>query len=153
MPIKVTSVRSEYEYRWPDGTVENYDTISYDAVFGDQRHEVMIGFAERRAFGRDRKRVVIFVDGWPEVEFAGADDYDRTGRLVAMIRRPDGKFMDINDVYSEYVGLSVVEHSRCIDRSLGGRDGTAALVVTSDDHKAMIRHAFIQSKWRSARRA
>ncbi len=151
MPIKFGGV-DRYQYQWPDGTVETYDAVFYDVSFGDRRHSVIIGFTNREAFGRERRRVVIFVDDHPEAEFAGADDYDQTGHLVAMIRRPDGKFMDISSVHSEYAGLPVVEHSSCISRSLGGRDGIAALVVTSDDHKTMIKHALIQSKWRGARR-
>ncbi|MEM2352494.1 MAG: hypothetical protein QXT26_08820, partial [Thermoproteota archaeon] len=114
--------------------------------------EIKIGFTDRVAFGKVRKRVIVFVDDHPEAEFAEADDYDQTGHLVAMIRNPDGKFMDINKVHSEYIGLPVVEHSKCIDKSLGGRVGTAALVVTGEDHKIMIRHALIQSKWRGARK-
>jgi hypothetical protein len=152
VPIRFDHVETKYQYRWPDGSVENYEAVFYDVSFGDRRHRVIIGFTNREAFGRERRRVVIFVDGWPEVEFAGADDYDLTGRLVAMIRRPDGAFMHISSVSSEYAALPVVEHSSCIDRSYGGRDGTAALVVTSDDHKTMIKHALIQSKWRRARR-
>lgn len=89
---------------------------------------------------------MIFIDGWPE-----ADDYSQTGHLVAMIKKPDGTFMSIKDVHSEYFGLPILDHSSCINKSFGGREGTAALVVTEDDHKTMIRHAIIQSKWRRAR--
>lgn len=115
--------------------------------------KILVGFTDRRAFGKVRKRVIVFVDGWPEAGFAGTDDYDKTGHLVAMIKRPDGKFMDINRVHSEYMGLPVVEHTSCIDRSLGGRTGTAALIVTSNEHKTMIKHALIQSEWKRARKA
>lgn len=152
MAIKLVRVRSGYQYHWPDSSIESYEAIVYEADFGDRRHEIVIGFTEREAFKRVRRRVIVFVDGHPEVEFAAADDYDQTGHLISMIRNPDGTFMSINNVHSEYAGLLVVDHSSCIDKSLGGRAGTAALVVTSDDHKTMIKHALIQSKWRRARR-
>lgn len=151
MLVRLVDVKDDYEHRWPDGDVERFKAVFYDVVFEGQRRKVVIGFTERKAFGRRRRRVIVFIDEHPTVEFAGADDYDQLGHLVALIKRPDGKFMKIDEVnlYIEYAGMTVSEHSRFIDKSLGGREGAAALVVTEDDHKAMIKHALIQLKWRS----
>lgn len=148
--VRLAGVKDRYEHHWPDGSVEEFKVVSYDVVFEDHGHEVMIGFTEREAFGRTRRRVVVFIDGHPIVEFAGADDYEQLGHLIAIIKKPDGKYMRMNEVnlYIEYAGMTVAEHSRFIDKSLGGKEGVAALVVTEDDHKAMIRHALTQLKWR-----
>ncbi|MEM3641417.1 MAG: hypothetical protein QXH37_05815, partial [Candidatus Bathyarchaeia archaeon] len=144
MPVKFAGIK-RFEYRWPDGSRERYNAIAYDVIFFGLKHNVLVCFTTRKAFGRKRRRVVIFIDGWPEAEFAEADDYSQTGHLVAMIKKPDGTFMSIKDVHSEYFGLPILDHSSCINKSFGGREGTAALVVTEDDHKTMIRHAIIQS--------
>ncbi len=151
MPIKLRSV-GKYTHTFPDKTTENYDAIFYDAEFGDWRGEIIIGFTYREAYGRSRRRVVVFIDKHPEAEFVGSDDYDKTGHLVALIRRRDGKYMRINGIHPIYAGFNIVNHSSQISKNLGGREGFAALLVTEDDHKTMILHAIIQSTWRRARK-
>jgi len=148
MTVKLVKVDSQYTYSWPDGSTEVYKAVIYNVVFSGQSREVLIGFTEREAYGAIRRRVVVFVDGHPEAEFCGTDDYDVTGRLVAIVRGPDRKLMDIDKISVEYVGLPVVEHSTVIAR---GRKGKAGLVVTECDHDLMIRHALIQSEWRRVR--
>ena len=116
MTIKLVEVDGKYQYTWPDGNKETYNAIIYRAKFGDREGKVVIGFTERVAYKKLRKRVVVFVDGYPEVEFAGTDDYDTTGNLVALIKKPDGKLMRIGEIHSEYSGLSVVDHSSQISK-------------------------------------
>jgi len=94
MPIKFVETK-KFQYCWPKGPVEDYDGIIYDVTFHGEKHIVLIGFTMREAFRKRRRRVVVFIDNKPEAEFAGADDYDQTGHIVAMIKRPDGKFMKI----------------------------------------------------------
>jgi len=144
MAIKLVKVDPQYTYRWPDGSIETYKAVVYNV----QSREVSIGFTQKKAYGTMRGRVVVFVDGYPEAEFCGADDYDITGRLVAVIKRPDGKYMDMNELNEEYVGLPIFDHSTIITKGFKGKVG---LVATEYDHDLMIRHALIQSKWRRAR--
>ena len=148
MTIKLTGVIPKYAYKFPDGSTVTYKAVVYDVTLSGQRHEVLIGFAETKVFGTKRRGVVVFVDGHPEAEFVGADDYHVTGRLVAVVRRPDRKYMDVKDLHPEYVGLPVFDHSTFIAK---GFKGKAGLVVMECDHDLMIRHALIQTKWRKAR--
>jgi len=151
MSIKFAGVKDNFTHKWPDGCIEEYEAISYKVYFDNKEHDVVIGFTERKAYGKTRRRIIVFIDGKPEAEFVATDDYDYTGHLVAIIKTPEGKLMDISRIHSEYIGLPVVEHARHINKSLGGKSGKAALIVTADDHKTIIKHAIIQSKWRKAK--
>jgi hypothetical protein len=149
MAIKLVGVNKEYTYTWPDGNIEIYNAVIYEAEFGDWKGEIVVGFTEREGYGKLRKRAIVFINGHPEAEFVGTDDYDKTGHLAALIKRPDGKFMRIDEIDRRYAGFNVVNHSSQIRE---GREGFAALLVSSDDHKTMIQHALIQWEWRRARR-
>jgi hypothetical protein len=150
MSIKLIDVIKRHVYEWPDGR-EVYNAVVYEVRFHGLKHRVLIGFTKREAFQKNRRRVVVFVDDYPEAEFAGADNYADSGLVVAMIRNPDGKYMKTDDIHSEYYGMPVADHSQYISKDFGGREGTAALIVAEDDHRTMIRHALIQSRWRKAR--
>jgi hypothetical protein len=47
-----------------------------------------IGFGTRTTYGRARKRVVVWIDGQPHAEFVGADDFDRSGEVLAELKVP-----------------------------------------------------------------
>lgn len=137
-----------YSYKWPGGSTETYDAIFYEIRFNNSVCEIVVGFTDRVAFGKQRKRVVVFINEYPMVEFAGTDDYDKTGNLVAQIKDANGKYVGLNNVPPEYSDFVIVEHSSQIK---GGYRGRAAILVSNHDIKRIIEHALIQQKLRSGK--
>lgn len=80
---------SDYLYQWPSGNEEPYSHwVEYSAVSEDGDHRVRIGFGMRHTYGRDRKRVVVWLDGHPHAEFLGADYYEHSSDLLCEIKVP-----------------------------------------------------------------
>lgn len=87
--LDVMAVGSDYDYRWPSGDIESYSHwIEYRAVGADGEHVIRIGFGVRAVYGSDRKRVVVWIDGRPQAEFLGADDFECTGDVLSEIKVP-----------------------------------------------------------------
>ncbi len=85
----VVGLASDWEYVWPGADREVYGScVDYRAIAWDGEHEVRVGFGMRPTYGQDRKRVVIWIDGYPEAEFLGADDFNATGDVLSEIRVP-----------------------------------------------------------------
>jgi hypothetical protein len=118
---------------------------------------VQIGLGEtvrENTRGRDRKYVVAFLSSGspqePLVEFASADDYERTRELVAVIRGSDGgrRMYSAGDtlpaVYAERFRTEIYK-----DRiDYPGAWNRLVVVVREDEHEAMLDHALIQSRRR-----
>jgi len=83
----VVDTGTNYIYQWPCGNEEPYPHwVDYRAIGVDGEHTVRIGFRARHTYGRDRKRVVVWIDGHPHAEFFGADDFDSSGDILAEIK-------------------------------------------------------------------
>lgn len=132
----------KYQHRWPDRYIEKYDALFFKIKLNRQDVSVIVGFTERRAFRRNRKRVVIFVKGIPEVEFCGVDDYKNRGYVIAVLKKPKSeKMYTITELPpSEYSEFQIVHHKDFIK---GGYD-RLAILVRADDIHTMIKHALIR---------
>src|SRR5262245_20872125 len=87
--LDVAAAGSAYQYKWPSGEYETYPNwIEYRVIASDGEHRARIGFGMRKTYGRDRKRVVVWIDGHPQAEFLEADDFGNSGDLLSEIRVP-----------------------------------------------------------------
>jgi hypothetical protein len=50
------------------------------------KHEVTIGNTYRKTYGKNRRRVVVWIDNYPWTEFVAADDFNVTGEVLSEIR-------------------------------------------------------------------
>ena len=103
--------------------------------------EIRVGFGNRHTYGRDRKRVVVWINGHPHAEFLGADDFSLTGELLCELKVPGkvGQRMcryPTEDIPPQYAGLSVEGLPTRVAGS--GVHSAWAVVVDSSDHKSMI---------------
>lgn len=110
----LVAVGENLNYRWPSGNSEPYaHWVRYQAVATDGTHDIQIGFGMRPTYGRDRRRIVVWIDNHPHVEFLGTDDFERTGDVVAEIKVPGDKGERMcrypeEAVPERYAGLPVV---------------------------------------------
>ena len=140
--VSITQVTPGYEFRWPSGDIESYaSSIEYRAVADDGEHLIRIGFGSRYAYGRERIRVVIWIDSYPQAEFVGADDFDTSGEVLSEIIVPsDGsnricRYPDepIPERYTMFntVGLPIRIQAPRVHRAW-------AVAVNVADHKSMV---------------
>jgi hypothetical protein len=147
--VSFLGVKEDFEYQWFDLT-EQYMVIQYIALDEKGRHEVQIGHTEREAYGLNRKRVVVFIDGYPYAEFVAADDFDRSGDLLSEIRllQKDGR-LDMCEYPEE--GIPAI-YSNFTVEGLPNRIKTKgvhnawSVVANISDHKTMMSLAFLRKK-------
>ena len=140
--LDVAAVGTRYMQSWPDGSREPYPHwIEYRALGEDGEHCVKIGFGTRPTYGRDRRRVVVWIDGHPHPEFLGADDFEQTGEVLAEIRVPgtSGERMcryPEEPIPERYSGLSIVGLPRRVTGP--GVHSAWAVVANVADHRGMF---------------
>ena len=154
---RLCGLQERFTYKWPSGTVEKFEKVEcYDVQVYGEWYRFYVAYGYRWAFGKNRRRVIVFLEKgvrgvslYPLVEFSGTDSYDTTREICAFIRRPDKKYMKLDNIlmYPEYAQLRhyIKDHSNVI---LGGRKTLAALTVREDDIANIIYHAVIQGRWR-----
>ena len=108
---------------------------------------VGLGFTSRYAYGSQRKRVVVFVNGWPEAEFVGTDDYSATGDILGVIKRPQSQehYRPGDVLPLEYLGLNTITYRERIREQ--GAFRSLAIVTNIADFPTIIKHGLIQARW------
>jgi hypothetical protein len=148
--VKIVSflgIKENFEYQWFD-TIEKYTIIQYIAIDEEGRHEINIGYTERETYGLNRKRVVVFVDGYPHAEFVAADDFDKTGDLLSEIRLiQKDEYLEMCSYPEEgipalYANFNVEGLPNRIKTK--GVHNAWSVVANVSDHKAMIALAFLR---------
>jgi len=133
-----------YKQRWPEGE-EQYDgAIGFRARINDKVVPVIIAFGHREAFGAVRRRIFIIVKNKVMLELAGVDDYDRTGLLVGVLKKPgtEKHFRPGEEVSQELSRFTIVTHRDYI------REGCNSLAVLFSiaDVKGMAEYGLVRAK-------
>ena len=141
-----SGTKKRYEHIWPDGNKETYQAIEF---ISDEDIKVTIAFTFRDIFSMKRRKVVIFLDDWPIVEFTATDEYATTGELISLIRRRGGRDFYSSDESTppEYMGFNTILYSKLIRQP--GAFNSIAAVVNIADIRSMLQHALIQWEWRA----
>ena len=115
-------------HNWPEGPAEVYDTFfEADLQTPTGRHVFCLGFGRRHAFGMVRRRGVVFQGcaprGEPLVEFAGADDFERSCRQVSVIKdRWNKQVPSLGDLPEEYREMPTCPFSSVVTGPNSGRE-------------------------------
>ncbi len=137
-----------FQHKWPGGEIENYPDAFEGFVKNTQGNfEIKIGIGERYAAGQVRKRVVIFVNGRPTVEFVGTDGFVQSRLTVSLITLPNRKRLtNRQPVPSEYKNFTIAKYNSLVTgpHSMS----TMAVVARIDDFDAMVTHALIRAGYR-----
>jgi hypothetical protein len=86
--VRVEAVGQDYVYQWPAGQETFSWWVEYRARTTDRDHRVRVGFGTREVYGRERIRIVVWIDGNPSAEFFGADDFAESGEVLSEVRVP-----------------------------------------------------------------
>lgn len=140
--LDVVAVGSDHLYRWPSGEQEAYPHwIEYRALGSDGEHRIRLGFGTRTTYGARRKRVVVWIDDHPHAEFLGADDFDRSGEVLAEIKVPGNagericRYSD-EPIPERYSGLPACGLSTRVNGP--GVHNAWAIVASVADHRILL---------------
>ena len=134
---------------WGTGSEEEeyQPAREYQVITPSRTHRVVLGWTERPAWGRDRKRAVVFWQSGPPAsrifypwsEFVETD----TGRYAAPIPNPDQprKILTHQEpLPPRFRGAEVERSDQLFDRIANGP--SLRLVVDGTDEESMIRHGY-----------
>lgn len=152
-PMKVSSnleihEAAPFKFTWPNGWTEEYPQAYEGTLDKESMHfEVKIGVGEREAAGRIRKRVTVFLNGRPTVEFAGTDDFTESGLIASCITLPNRKRLKPNQsVPKEYQSFDIKRYDSVVK---GPRAASSMAVVSKiNDLETIVSHAVIRAIYR-----
>lgn len=146
-PTSFTEI-GEFDYQWPGGSEHFENGYETTRKFNGRTYTFKIGFTDRRAAGQMRRRVVVWIDNWPLVEFAGSNNYESDGLLASVIKveggkqlRPSGKMPD------EYKGFHIARYDSVVQGPYASRN--MAVIVSKDDLESMLCHAIIRARFKN----
>ena len=145
--IKLQEIPS-FQYMWPNGVTEEYSS-AYEGTYDDtSRHfEVKLGIGEREAAGKNRKRVLVLLNGRPTVEFAGVDDFERSELVASLITLPNKKRLKPHQpIPKEYRSFDVRQYNSIIKGPRAAK--TMAVVAKIDDVDTIVSHAINRAIYR-----
>jgi len=147
---KTGIVRSApFHFTWPNGQTEEYPE-AYEGTItdGNMQFEVKIGICERNAAGMNRKRITVFLNGRPTVEFVGTDDFAESKKVVSLITLPNKKRLRPNQqIPNEYRSFNLVRYNSVVK---GPRAATTMAVLSQiDDIDTIIAHSIIRANYRN----
>jgi len=149
--LNILQVGENFSYGWPLESELFRHWIDYPACDEDGGHTVKVGYTKRKVYGGERERVIVWIDGHPQVEFFGADDFESTGEVLSEIRihHNKGEKMcrypsdSIPERYSHFtsIGLPTRVKGKGVHRAW-------AVLANISDHQSMIILAFLRRKER-----
>jgi excisionase family DNA binding protein len=136
-----------FDFQWPVDK-EHFDT-GYETTrdINGHTYTFKIGFSNRQAAGQMRRRVVIWKDNWPLVEFAAGNNYEADGLLASVIKTKDGKQLrQSSKIPDEYRGFNIKRYDSVVQGPYASRN--MAVIVKKDDLESMLQHAIIRAQWK-----
>lgn len=139
-----------FDFTWPrvgGGKVEHYEKgFNCTKLVDGQQVTFRLGFSERVAAGRMRKRVTIWLGSRPLVEFAGSNNFEQDGTLASIIRLKNNKQLTYQRIPAEYEVFKVKRYNSVVNGPKASN--SFAVVVNKDDLPSMLEHALIRARWK-----
>lgn len=136
-----------FDYQWPKDK-EHYEN-GYETTrnINGRTHTFKIGFTDREAAGKIRRRIVVWIDNWPLVEFAAGNNYESDGLLAGIIKVQGGKQLrPLGKMPEEYKDFHTARYDSIVQGPYASRN--MAVLVKKDDFESMIKHAIIRATWK-----
>ncbi len=136
-----------FDYKWP--VSEEHFESGYETArtINGREHTFKIGFTDRYAAGQTRRRIIVWIDNWPLVEFAGGNGYEDDGLLASIIKTQNGKQLRASAKIPEvYKGFNIARYDSIVQGSYASRN--MAVIASKNDLELMLRHAIIRATWK-----
>jgi len=136
-----------FDYKWPadeEHFEKGYETTR---TINGREHTFKIGFTDRFAAGEMRRRIIVWINNWPVVEFAGGNEYETDGLLASVIKTQGGKQLrPTGKIPEEYKDFRIARYDSIVQGVYASRN--MAVIVTKDALETMLRHAIIRATWK-----
>jgi excisionase family DNA binding protein len=134
-----------FDYQWPGGGEHYQNGYETTREFNGRTYTFRIGFTDRRAAGQMRRRVVVWIDNWPLVEFAGSNNYESDGLLASVIKVEGGKQLRPSGrMPAEYKDFRIARYDSVVQGPYASRN--LAVIVSKGDLESMLCHAIIRAR-------
>jgi excisionase family DNA binding protein len=133
-----------FDYRWPKA--EEHFEYGFETTreISGQSHTFRVGFTDREAAGLLRRRVVVWMDNWPVVEFAGGNNFEKDGLMASIIKTKGGKQLRPSArIPDEYKSFRVDKYDTVVQGPYSSRN--MAIIVDKKDLEPMVRHSIIRA--------
>jgi len=140
-----------FTFRWPENTEEFISGWELCVRFDGESHRVRYGIGRRHCFGRTRVHTVTWLDRYPMVEGAEAEDFAETRDLVSVLKVSGGNHdaQSLEEVDAAYAAFRVVRHCDAI-AGANARRGLAVR-IRDDDLQSWAHHALLRARAKPAR--
>lgn len=136
-----------FDYQWPKDQEHFENGYETTGTINGRSHTFRIGFTNRQAAGQMRRRVVIWIDNWPLVEFAAGNNFENDGLLVGIIKTQNGKQLRPSaKIPEEYKNFNIARYDSIVQGPYASTN--MAIIVHKDDLESMLRHAIIRAQWK-----
>ena len=136
-----------FDYQWPKDQEHFENGYETTKTINGRSHTFKIGFTYRQAAGEMRRRIVVWIDNWPLVEFAGGNNFESDGLLVGIIKVRGGKQLRPSaKIPEEYKNFNIARYDSIVQGAYASRN--MAIIVSKDDLETMLRHALIRGNWK-----
>jgi excisionase family DNA binding protein len=145
----IFSPAKPFDHRWPEKkgqpkTPEHFDeAYAATANTSTGMKKILVGFS----FGKvdKRRKSTVFVDGRPVVRFKAADDFDKSGLMLSIIKMSDRKQLRPDEpVPPEYSAFRIEQYRAHIDQTYNSKN--MAVVCDKADLQTMAAHALIRTE-------
>ena len=137
-----------FDYKWPAN--EEHFESGYETArtINGREHTFKIGFTERFAAGQMRRRIIVWINNWPLVEFSGGNGYETDGLLASVIKTQGGKQLRPSaKIPEEYKDFRIARYDSIVQGAYASRN--MAVIVQKNDLESMIRHSIIRATWKN----
>nr|WP_319462729.1 DUF6884 domain-containing protein [Micromonospora sp. RTP1Z1] len=98
-----------FTYRWPDVAEAFASATELTVTVAGANHRVQVAACDREAYGRVRRRIVVFVGSEPVAEAVATDEYPDSRTLLGLLKDADGRMVRPGETVPEaYAGFPLV---------------------------------------------
>lgn len=154
--IKHIRTGKNHVQKWPGGETEIYERFEEHAfLFNGIRYTSKICYGKRFTYGKNRKRVIIFINEEIHAEFLGGDSYQQNKLLLSEIKfYKNGRFKTINclqeNIPATWEYFNVVKLPGEVIAK--GVHRVWAVAIKENDHENLIKFALIRKIEREKKR-
>ncbi len=137
----------QFDFQWPLAKEHFQFGYETEKILGGRSYLFRIGFTDREAAGQLRRRIVVWKDNWPLVEFAAGNNFGLDGLLASVIKLGNGKQLRSSEkIPAEYGNFRTARYDSVVQGPYASHN--MAIIVHKDDMESMLSHAIIRGKWK-----
>lgn len=135
-----------FYYNWPTEAEQYNDAYEGEVSLDGHTIHVKVGWCNRDSYGRERRRAVVFLDGYPVTEFVETDVPDIHASLVPGADNPRGNLRPGQSVPTQFTNFDIKPMRDVIQGP--GVYNAQAVVVRANDFETMVRFGILKARHR-----